>query len=163
MRTALMLALALLPAACKDKGKESEPGDKPTSGKREKKPTGTPRPQSKLTVTLGVRWEKLDNPDDPILNPFDQNPNGSFRQTGEIPDEDKAWSPRFGISWSPDNKSVIRLSAGRFWSRTPLLLWVQPFTSNGIQATQYTVNAQTSGGAVTGAPTDPLSPAWGSA
>ena len=115
-----------------------------------------------LTVTAGVRWERLDNPDDPILNPAEQNPNGSFRQTGEIPDEDKAWSPRLGISWSPDHKSVVRLSAGRFWSRTPLLLWVQPFTSNGIQATQYTVNAQTgAGGVVTGPPTDPLSPDWG--
>jgi hypothetical protein len=117
-----------------------------------------------LTVTAGVRWEKLDNPDDPILNPFDQNPDGSFRQTGQIPDEDKAWSPRFGVSWSPDNKSVVRLSAGRFWSRTPLLLWVQPFTSNGIQATQYQVFAQTgAGGVVTGPPTDPLSPDWGDA
>jgi outer membrane receptor protein involved in Fe transport len=117
----------------------------------------------KLTVTLGVRWEKLDNPDDPILNPFDQNPDGSFRLTGEIPDEDKAWSPRLGISWSPDNKSVVRLSLGRFWSRTPLLLWVQPITSNGIQATQYTIRAPQSGGNVTGPPTDPLSPGWGDA
>ncbi|HMA18090.1 MAG TPA: TonB-dependent receptor, partial [Thermoanaerobaculia bacterium] len=117
----------------------------------------------KLTVTLGVRWEKLDNPDDAILNPFDQNANGSFNLTGHIPDEDKAWSPRLGISWSPDNKSVVRLSAGRFWSRTPLLLWVQPFTSNGIQATQYTINAVQAGGVVTGPPTDPLSPDWGAA
>lgn len=117
----------------------------------------------KLTVTAGVRWEKLDNPDERILNPFDQNPNGSFNLTGEIPDEDKAWSPRLGISWSPDNKSVVRLSAGRFWSRTPLLLWVQPFTSNGIQATQHNIQAQQSGGAVVGPPTDPLAPAWGAA
>jgi outer membrane receptor protein involved in Fe transport len=117
----------------------------------------------KLTVTLGVRWEKLDNPDDAILNPFDQNSDGSFRLTGHIPDEDKAWSPRLGISWSPDNKSVVRLSAGRFWSRTPLLLWVQPFTSNGIQATQYTVRAAQSGGNVVGPPTDPLAPGWGDA
>jgi hypothetical protein len=115
----------------------------------------------KLTVTVGLRWEGLDNPDDPILNPFDQNENGSFRLTGEIPDEDKAWSPRLGISWALDSKSVLRFSAGRYWSRTPLLLWVQPFTSNGIQATQYQVNATQSGGVVTGPPTDPLSPDWG--
>jgi hypothetical protein len=41
---------------------------------------------------------------------------------------------------------------------------VQPFTSNGIQATQYQVNAQQgTGGVVTGPPTDPLSPGWGAA
>jgi outer membrane receptor protein involved in Fe transport len=117
----------------------------------------------KLTITAGVRWEKLDNPDDPILNPLDQNPNGSFNLTGEIPDEDKAWSPRLGISWSPDNKSVVRLSAGRFWSRTPLLLWVQPITSNGLQATQYNIQTPQSGGSSTGPPTDPLAPPWGEA
>jgi outer membrane receptor protein involved in Fe transport len=118
----------------------------------------------KLTITAGVRWEKLDNPDVAILNPFDQNPDGSFRLTGEIPDEDKAWSPRLGVSWALDNKSVVRFSVGRYWSRTPLLLWVQPFTSNGIQATQYQVFAQTgAGGVVTGPPTDPLSPGWGDA
>ena len=47
MRTALILSLVLL-TACKDKGKDA--GDKPS--KRDHKPTGTPRPQSKLTVTL---------------------------------------------------------------------------------------------------------------
>jgi len=119
----------------------------------------TPR----LTLTAGVRWERLDNPDDPILNPLDQNPNGSFRLTGEIPDEDKQWSPRLGIAWSADAKTVVRLTAGRYWSRTPLLLWVQPFTSNGVQATQYSIFAPLSGGVVTGPPTDPLSPAWGAA
>lgn len=128
----------------------------------------------KLTVTLGVRWEKLDNPDDAILNPFDPNADGSFRLTGRIPDEDKAWSPRLGIAWSPDNKSVVRLSAGRFWSRTPLLLWVQPITSNGVQATQYIIGPLASGldptnpSCTTGGTTprscyDPLAPGWGSA
>ncbi len=116
-----------------------------------------------LTITAGVRWERLDNPDDPILNPSDRNADGSFRLTGHIPDEDKAWSPRLGISWQLDKKSVLRLSAGRFWSRTPLLLWVQPHTSNGLQATQYTIRAQQSGGNVVGPPTDPLSPVWGAA
>lgn len=116
-----------------------------------------------LTVTAGVRWERLDNPDDPILNPNDRNADGSFRLTGEIPDEDKQWSPRFGIAWSPDSKTVVRLTAGRYWSRTPLLLWVQPITSNGYQATQYIISAPQSGGNVTGPPTDPLAPVWGAA
>jgi outer membrane receptor protein involved in Fe transport len=119
-----------------------------------------------LTVTAGVRWERLDNPDDPILNPFDQNPDGSFRLTGRIPDSDNQWSPRLGISWSPDDqKTVLRLTAGRYWSRTPALLWAQPFTSNGSRGTQYNIFAQLSPDRrmVTGPPTDPLSPGWGDA
>jgi hypothetical protein len=90
-----------------------------------------------LTITAGVRWESLNNPDDPILNPFDQNPDGSFRLTGEIPDSDNQWSPRLGVAWSPDHqKTVVRLSVGRYWSRTPALLWAQPYTSNGVRGIQ---------------------------
>lgn len=110
---------------------------------------------SNLTVTLGVRWEGLNNPDDPVLNPNDRNADGSFKLNGQIPDDNKQWSPRLGISWAPDSKNVVRLSAGRFWSRTPAILFAQLFTSNGIRGTQYTINAGANG------PTDPLAPGWG--
>lgn len=116
-----------------------------------------------LTLSLGVRLESLTNPHFPILNPNDVNPDGSFNLTGRIPDDKNQFSPRLGISWAPDPKTAVRFSAGRYWSRTPALLWAQANTSNGYRATQYQINATTRGGVVIGPPTDPLAPGWGDA
>jgi hypothetical protein len=112
-----------------------------------------------LTLTAGVRWESLDNPDDPILNPNDRNANGSFNLSAKIPDATNQISPRLGLSWAPDEKTAVRFAVGRYWSRTPAILFAQLFTSNGLQGTQYNIfapNASTGVG-----PTDPLSPGWG--
>jgi Carboxypeptidase regulatory-like domain/TonB dependent receptor len=115
-----------------------------------------------LTVTYGLRWEGLHNPKFPILNPNDKNADGTFNLTAKVPDDNKQFSPRLGVSWAPEPKTVVRLSAGRYWSRTPALLFAQTLTSNGVRATQYVINAQTdSHGNVVGPPTDPLSPVWG--
>jgi len=117
-----------------------------------------------LTVTAGVRYENLDNPNAPVLNPNDRNPNGSFNLTAHIPDAKNQISPRFGISWAPDEKTAVRFSAGRFWSRTPAILFASLFTSNGIRGTQYNIQApRDAAGNVSGPPTDPLSPGWGGA
>jgi hypothetical protein len=114
-----------------------------------------------LTVTFGLRNESQDNPNAPILNPNDRNANGSFNLSTKIPDTKTQLSPRFGLSWSPDEKSAVRFSAGRFWSRTPAILFASLFTSNGVRGTQYVINAPNNAGVVTGPPTDPLSPGWG--
>jgi hypothetical protein len=116
-----------------------------------------------LTVTAGVRWENLDNPNDAVLNQNDVNPNGSFKLNGKIPDSNNNISPRVSISWAPDEKTAVRGSVGRYWSRTPAILFAQLLTSNGVRATQYIINSQQTNGVVTGPPTDPLSPGWGSA
>lgn len=109
----------------------------------------------KLTVTAGVRYERLNNPDQPILNPNHVLPSGQFALDGQIPDQNDKWSPRAGLTYSPDPKTAVRLSLGRFWARTPAILFSQLFTSNGLRGTQYTINAGATG------PTDPLSPGWG--
>ncbi|HEX8152515.1 MAG TPA: TonB-dependent receptor, partial [Thermoanaerobaculia bacterium] len=109
-----------------------------------------------VTLQAGLRWETLDNPDDPVLNASDRNANGTYRLTGTIPDVKNQWSPRIGLTYAPFSRTVLRASAGRFWSRTPALLFAQLFSSNGYRGTQY--NIQTT----TACPTDPLSPGWGS-
>ncbi|HTO75720.1 MAG TPA: TonB-dependent receptor [Thermoanaerobaculia bacterium] len=109
----------------------------------------------KLTVTAGVRYERLDNPDQPILNPNHVLDTGAYALDGQIPDQNDKWSPRAGLTYSPDEKTAIRFSLGRFWARTPAILFAQLFTSNGLRGTQYTINAGANG------PTDPLSPGWG--
>jgi hypothetical protein len=115
-----------------------------------------------LTLSFGLRAESLDNPDDLTLNPDDRNANGSFNLSREIPDQDLTdqLSPRVGASWAANEKTVVRFSAGRFWSRTPAILLAQLYTSNGLRGTQYIISAPAAGGVV-GPPTDPLSPGWG--
>jgi Carboxypeptidase regulatory-like domain/TonB dependent receptor/TonB-dependent Receptor Plug Domain len=111
-----------------------------------------------LTITAGVRWEKLDNPDAPVLNPNDRNANGTFKLNGEIPDVDDQFSPRLGVTWSPWSRTVVRGTVGRYWSRTPALLWAQLFSSNGVRGTQYVINSASGNNC----PTDALAPGWGS-
>ena len=108
--------------------------------------------------------QDLDNPDSPVLNLNDQAANGTYAKNGLIPDVNNQWSPRLSIAWSPEKnaRSVVRLSLGRYWSRTPELLWAQLFTSNGLQGTQITIFKKT--GSTTDnpvQPTDPLAPGWG--
>ncbi len=120
--------------------------------------------RSNLTVSAGVRFESLDNPDDPVLNQNSVNANGSFNLNGSVPDMDLTdqISPRVGLSWAPDEKTAVRMSVGRFWSRTPAILLAQLYTSNGLRGTQYIIQApRDAAGNVIGAPTDPLSPGWG--
>ena len=116
-----------------------------------------------LTLTAGLRIETLDNPDDPILDPNDPNGSGGLNLTGQIPDSENQLSPRLGLSWAPDEKTAVRFSVGRYWSRTPALLWAQPFTSNGIQGAQLTITCPQAGGLCTGPPTHALAPGWGAA
>jgi hypothetical protein len=134
-----------------------------------------------VTVTAGVRWERLDNPNNPILNPANPDTtrcvSGSttacaYQLNGRIPDADNQWSPRLGISWSPDLKSVVRITGGRFWSRTPAILFAQLFTSNGLRGTQYNSSTNTEGKDPTDPNClrangtscyDPLAPSWGAA
>ena len=111
----------------------------------------------RLTVSAGVRWENLDNPDNPVLNLNDRQANGTYALNGRIPDVNNQFSPRIGITYSPFSRTVVRASAGRFWSRTPALLWAQLFSSNGVRGTQLIIN---SSGAC---PTNTLAPAWGNA
>jgi hypothetical protein len=118
--------------------------------------------RTNVTITAGVRYERLDNPNAPILNPNDRGPNGTLRQTAHIPDSNNQISPRLGVSWAPDEKTAVRFSVGRYWSRTPALLWAQPFTANGLRGAQLSIFAtQDPSGAVIGAPTDPNAPGWG--
>jgi hypothetical protein len=114
----------------------------------------------KLTVTAGVRYERLNNPNAPILNPDHVLPSGAYALDAQIPDQNQKWSPRAGVTFAPDEKTAVRLSFGRFWARTPGILFSQLITSNGLLATQYTINA---GGTAANrtAPTDPLAPGWG--
>ena len=122
-----------------------------------------------LTVTVGVRYEFLNNPNKPVLDPAARQSNGQFPLTGTIPDVKNQWSPRLSVSYAPDPATAVRFTAGRYWSRTPALLWSQLFSSNGLRGVQYTSRTNNAGldptdpncRVGTTSCYDPLAPPWG--
>jgi hypothetical protein len=78
----------------------------------------------------------------------------------QIPDQNNQWSPRLSFAWSPEKnaKSVVRLSLGRYWSRTPEILFSQLYQNNGLAGATYQVNANAAG-PTPGVP----APGWGAA
>ena len=92
-----------------------------------------------LTIDYGLRWEALDNPDvrtppnQVFFAPFiGQTRNGQrFPSDGEIPDDFDMWQPRLGISWAPDDKSVVRATGGVFHARLPALNLASTRSTNG--------------------------------
>ncbi len=81
------------------------------------------RASNTITINYGLRWEGTMNPNPPG--------NAAFPGTQSIPDDMSGWQPRAGIAYAPDPRTVFRASAGRFVSRTPTLLFFNPFTSIG--------------------------------
>jgi hypothetical protein len=93
-----------------------------------------------LTVNYGVRYEAQFQPD-----PDEPNPN--LAQSDNIPSDANNFGPRLGIAWDPwdDGRGVVRLNAGYFFSRTPALLLVSPFTNNGAAQLQLTFTPTSAG------------------
>ncbi|NKB90234.1 MAG: hypothetical protein GKS06_18660 [Acidobacteria bacterium] len=82
------------------------------------------RVNDKLTLNYGLRWEGTFNPD-PTGNP-------DRPQTQQIPNDLSGWQPRAGFAYAASDKTVLRASGGLFTSRTPTLLFFNPFTSVGL-------------------------------
>jgi hypothetical protein len=85
-----------------------------------------------LTLTAGLRWEGQWNPQ-PV------RPNPALRETTFIPNDLEMWQPRLGLAWDPgDNgRTVVRLSAGLYDSRTPSVLFLRVFTNNDLVTKDY--------------------------
>ena len=116
-----------------------------------------------VTVTLGLRYERLDNPDEAVLDAGKLLVPGArdVRPDVQIPDANNQWSPRLSVAWSPgkDARSVVRLSLGRYWSRTPGILFSQLYLNNGVAGATYAVTVPNAGGPAHGVP----APGWGAA
>jgi hypothetical protein len=64
----------------------------------------------KLTFNYGLRYEKTLIPQPTITNP-------DWPATGHIPSPNKDFSPRLGLSYAADDKTVIRAGYGIFFAR----------------------------------------------
>ena len=85
-----------------------------------------------LTLTAGLRWEGQWNPQPP-------RPNAALPQTTYIPNDLEMWQPRLGLAWDAGNKgrTIVRLSAGLYDSRTPSVLFLRVFTNNDLVTRDY--------------------------
>lgn len=115
----------------------------------------------KLTVTLGLRYEFQKNPDDLVLdaNKVVNPALGIVQPDAKIPSASNQFSPRLSLAYSPDDKSVLRFSAGRYFARFPAILTSQLYTSNGVSGTTFTIT----GVGVNGPAAGSVAPGWGAA
>lgn len=82
------------------------------------------RVNDRLTMNYGLRWEGTFNPTPPG--------NPARPVTQQIPDDLDNVQPRLGLAYAPDPQTVLRASAGLFYSRTPTLLFFNPWVSAGL-------------------------------
>jgi hypothetical protein len=79
-----------------------------------------------LHLTAGLRWAGQ-------WNPQPAHPNTALRQTQYIPRDLRQWQPRIGIAWSPQQKTVVRISSGLYAAPTPASTFHRVFADNGVQ------------------------------
>ena len=97
----------------------------------------------KVTFSYGLRYEKSWLPQPTITNP-------DWPQTGSIPRQNKNFAPRVSLSYSVDDRTVIRAGYGMFYARIHGNLLDTLFLGNGKYQT-----AISAGPSVVGAPTFP--------
>lgn len=112
---------------------------------------------------LGVRWDRQENPDYPVLNMSNTAAN-PMPLTGKIP-TDSQFSPRLSFTWTPafdQGKTVVRGSLGRYVSTTPAVFLYQAFAANGRRTGSKDFTAAEAGtyGIPIGAAFNAANPYW---
>ena len=114
-------------------------------------------------VGFGLRWDKQQNPDFPILDM--SNPlAATMPVTSKIP-TDSQFSPRLSFTWTPaadQGKTVVRGSVGRYVSTTPAVFLYQAFAANGIRtgSVSFTAAQAAANNIPIGASFNPTTPYW---
>jgi hypothetical protein len=80
---------------------------------------------SRLTVNLGVRWDKSMSMNFPVTNP-------AWPETGYIHTPNSNFSPRLGMAYRLNDKTVVRGGFGLFYARLLGGLIDNLWTTNGI-------------------------------
>lgn len=99
------------------------------------------KPSDHVTLNLGLRWEGTWHPDQ-IIAPEDvfyapfigtTSEGQPFPSDGTIPDDLNNFQPRFGLAWDVEGtgRTIVRLNAGSYFARIPMLVFAQHRTTNG--------------------------------
>lgn len=89
-----------------------------------------------LKLGLGLRQDQQKNPSFPIAN-F-ANPTTTTAPLTETIPGSNTWDPRVSLTWTPSadkGKTIVRLNAGTYTSRTPAVFQYQVYSVNGVRAT----------------------------
>ena len=95
------------------------------------------KPNERLTLNLGLRWDGTWHPDvtvEPRATFYGRYPDDPrFPSDGTIPDDLDNVQPRLGLAWDiyGDHRTVVRLNAGAYHARIPILVFAQSVTTNG--------------------------------
>ncbi len=85
-----------------------------------------------LTVTGGLRWDKAALPQPPASDPH-------FYQTKTIPSPNLAFSPRAGLAYELNDRTVARFGFGLFYAPYPASFIDALYLGNGVQQTSVRV------------------------
>lgn len=112
---------------------------------------------------VGIRWDRQENPDYPILDMSDPMA-ATMPVTSKIP-SDSQFSPRVNFTWTPEfdqGKTVIRGSVGRYVSNTPAVFFYQAYAANGIRtgSKDFQPAEAATYGIPRGASFNPTNPYW---
>jgi hypothetical protein len=95
----------------------------------------------KLTLNYGIRYEYAWLPQPTITN-------SDWAATGRIPSPSKNFAPRFSLSYSLDDKSVLRVGYGIFYARMHGNMLDTLFLGNGKYQTSISINNSQAGAPV---------------
>jgi outer membrane receptor protein involved in Fe transport len=93
----------------------------------------TPR----VTLSYGLRYEYLQYPG--------LDPNAPLQNSRSVRSDPLDWAPRFGLTWRPGDKTVVRAGFGVFYDTLNLRLLSQVIRQNGANVLSYTITPATAG------------------
>jgi outer membrane receptor protein involved in Fe transport len=98
------------------------------------------RVNDRLSVQLGLRFDKPDYVDSPSFNPAVQTAFGF--DTSATASDSVVISPRVGFNWDPngDGKQQLRGGIGIFAGRTPYVWVSNGYANTGVETTALTFN-----------------------
>jgi hypothetical protein len=93
----------------------------------------------KLTLNLGVRFDKQYLARPPVQNP-DAQLLAAGLDTSRGPNDNNNFAPRVGFSYAPNEKTVIRGGYGIFYGRTTAIMLGTAHSNNGINILGITLS-----------------------